>query len=308
MIEEKSGLKNDEYFESLAKKIDQRIAVPDEKIVDVREYRWRSFWCKVSAAAATLVLVGTVGFYQFQDDQEMPAKVLEDFRANRESVTVRTDSLSINEEAELQGGRSDGKEIAGKDAESETGEVKKEESNVPVTQEKDKQVVTDGDMLEKYSSQTIVSKPTEPKENATDEKIAASEKADLGTVRVMAETPTIITSDVISDSIESQQLSLEQWRLQRDSIQNELGWEQDTIINSTNNRLKELEAPSVSGMVKVDDSTKVYQELANTWYQIALQTQDGNEKNRAIQFLNWYKNRFPADSPAVNVQLQQVAK
>ncbi len=310
-IEEKSRLKNDEYFESLAKKIEQKIAVPDEKIVDIREYRWRSFWWKVGAAAATLVLVGTIGYYQLQDDQEMPAKILEDFRSNRESVTARADSVSVNEEPQSQGGRTDAREITGQVAESETGQVKKEESNVPVGREKDRLEVVDPKLPKgsvKYApTSTTVSKPVESKAKSEDTETAASEKADVGSV-VTDDADDYIMLDATSDSISRLQLTLSQWRSQRDSIQNVLGLEQDTVVNSMNSQLKRLAAPSVSGLAKVDDSTIVYQVLANSWFQIALQTQDGNEKNRAVQFLNWYKNRFPSDSPAVNVQLQQVPK
>ena len=311
-VEEKSGLKNDEYFENLAKRIEQRIAAPQEKVVDVRDLRWKSIWWKISAAAASLILVGTIGYYQYQDDQEMPARVLDDLRTNQNAAAVKTDSVSANEEAEIQGGRSDGKELVGKVTESEKEQVKREQSNLPVGQEKDKQPLQDKDILGNDSyhapSASVVPKPSELKEKASDEIAASTKKADFGTVRVLAETPTIITSDAVNDSIASQQLTLSQWRSNRDSIQNILGLEQDTLANSRKSQLNKLAAPSTSGLVKIEDSVRIYQELANSWFQIAIQTQDGNEKNRAVQFLNWYKNRFPADSPAVNVQLQQVPK
>ena len=309
-IEEKSALKNDEYFEKLAQRIEQRIAAPREKVVDVRELRWKSFWWKISAAAASLILVGTIGYYQLRDDQEMPAKLLDDIKINRESVTVNTDSVSADEVAEYQGGRSDGKEIAAKVAESETSEVKKEKRNAPVKEEKDKQIVLNEDLNgknTKFAPTGIVAlKPSELKEKAPEVESASLEKADSVEV-VVDKADESMMFDFVGDSVAGQQLALAQWRSQRDSIQNVLGLEQDTVVNSVNYRLKELAAPSVSGMVKVDDSNKVYQALANSWFQIALQTQDDQEKSRAIRFLNWYKNRFPADSPMVNQQLQQIS-
>ncbi len=312
VIEEKSVLGNNEYFENLARKIDRKIAAPGEKAVDVRELRWNSFWWKISAVAATIVLVGTIGFYQYEDDKEMPAKVLEDFGENRAPAAVMTDSVSGNEEAELQGGRLDSKEMAGKVTESETPQVNREEINTPASQEAVKRVKVDEDkiqMNDKFAAPTqiIISKPAEQKAKVSDEKVAELGAPDVGKVAA-DEADGYTMSVAISDSINVQKLTLVQWRSQRDSIQNALGLEDDTVVNSAISNSDKSAALSASGLVKASDSTKIYQELANSWYQIALQTQDGNEKNRAVQFLNWYKNRFPTDSPKVNVQLQQVPK
>ncbi len=311
VIEAQSGLKDDEYFEGLASKIEKRISQPSEKVVDVREFRWKSLWWKVSAAAATLVLVGTIGFYQYKDDQEMPAKVLDDFRLNQVPVAEMTDTVSVNEETELQGGRSDNKESAGKIAEAEKGQEKKEKSDVPVREEKDEKIEVDEDLIagnaDFATKPSVVSQPSEQKAKVSAEELPALEAPDVGTV-VVDKADESMMFEVVSDSIVEHQLTLAQWRSQRDSIQSVLGLVQDTIVKSMNYRLKELAAPSVSSIAKVDDSFRIYQDLANSWYQIALQTPDNNEKERAIQFLNWYKNRFPSDSSAVNVQLRQISK
>src|SRR5574341_1325593 len=57
IIQGKSSLEGDEYFERLASKIEQRISGQEEKVVDVRAFRWKSVWWKVSAAAASVLLV-----------------------------------------------------------------------------------------------------------------------------------------------------------------------------------------------------------------------------------------------------------
>ena len=308
VIEEKSGLKNDEYFENLAKKIERRIATPEEKVVDVRELRWNSFWWKISAAAATIVLVGTIGFYQYEDGQEMLGKVLENFQVIPESVLVNTDSVSANEEAEVQGGRTGSKELVGKVTETETPQVKKEESNAPLKQEKVKQIEADKDLLMMKGGRAptvdYISDSSELKE-----KVASKEPPTIAKTNVsIAVVDEAMRFDAVSDSMSGQQLSLSQWRSQRDSIQIILSIEADTLENSLKSRLNDLVSPSASGLVQSTDSSKDYLQLANCWYQIGSQTQDSTEKAHAVQFLNWYKNRFPSDSPTVNIQLQQIPK
>ncbi len=310
-IEKQSGLKADEYFERLASEIEKNISPSAEKVVEVRVLRWKSLWWKVSAVAASVLLVATIGYYQYQGDRNLPAKIMEDLRANRETVPVKTDSVSEYEKAELPGGRSDATDLAGKVAESESPQAKTEESIVSVKQEKDRQTAPDEDLLRRNAdyapSANVVLKPSELKGKTSVPEAPSSEKAGVSSI-VADEAAPEGEFDAISDSISVPELNLMQWRIQRDSIQNVLGLEQDTVQNSRHTRMNKLAAPSVSGLVKIEDSTKIYQELANAWFQIALQTKDENEKNRAVQFLNWYKIGFPTDSPAVNVQLRQVPK
>ncbi len=307
VIEEKSALKNDEYFENLAKKIERRISTPDEKVVDIRGMRWNSFWWKISAAAATIVLVGTIGFYQYQDGQEMPGKILENIQVIPESVLVNTDSVSANEEAEVQGGRTDTKELVGKVADEDKALKKKSPAETPDTHEKDEQQLSSAAESQSFIETKAPSVVSAQKSEVMDDK---EDKASVTQFYALPDS-VAVQIDKFGGGIPQWLFpsnTLLHWQTQRDSIQNLLAIEQDTVQVVAKNELKELASPSVSGVVQSNDSSKNYLRLANSWYQISLQTQDSTEKFRAIQFLNWYKNRFPADSPMVNQQLQQIPK
>jgi len=313
-IEEESGLKGDEYFERLAARIENRISQPAEKVVDVRGFRWESLWWKVSAAAASVLLVGTIGYYQWKEDEKTPASYTDDLRTAQKSAAVGRDSAAVKEDFELEGGRV-GQKTAGKAVDIESRLEKKEESNVPTGPEKDNQT---GDVVKKSAAARVNEAPSISSEAPAESKTKDAENKEAasgGTV----EKPSagyIVTDEVAQIEqlksslapIVGQQNTLAQWRIQRDSIQDELGLEIDTLLNSDSVQNNKRAAQAAFRMDQDADSLKAFQELANSWYQIALQTPDKNEKNRAIQFLNWYKGRFPVDSPAVNQQLQQLPK
>lgn len=317
VIDEKSGLGGDEYFENLAQKIESRIATPREKVVDVSHFRWKSYWWKVSAAAASVLLVGTIGYYQFRDDNQLPSKVLKESPKTEIPASVNEDSLAARENFEA--GRDERSDDAGQRA--SVGRVaesdalaKKRESGKVEGQEKDTRQEVKSDELLTLKEKNA---PAEGALQAGASKPAAADiKENSAAGKVEAESGAIVLEEkAVFDSIkidfadlEVQQNTLVQWRSQRDSIQNVLGFEKDTLQNSAKNKLSRLASPTVSGYAQKTDSTMIYQQLANSWYQIGLQTQDSTEKYRAIQFLNWYKGRFPVDSPMVNQQLQQLPK
>jgi hypothetical protein len=143
------------------------------------------------------------------------------------------------------------------------------------------------------------------------EKKSEEETSALTDGLVLAEKPATVRFDSVDEMGQlsaGTQNTLTEWRSQRDSFQVVLGFEDDTVQNMAQNKLKRFAAPSLSGLVKSNDTVRVYQQLANSWYQIGLQTTDSTKKNRAVQFLNWYKSKFPADSLLVNQQLQQLPK
>ncbi|MGH8015499.1 MAG: anti-sigma factor family protein, partial [Candidatus Zixiibacteriota bacterium] len=140
-IEEKSKLAGDEYFEKLAQKIEHRIAAPKEKAVDIREVRWKSFWWKVSAAAASILLVAVVVNYQLKEDSGRPSRMLQDMDRNEAPAAVSVDSTVVSENFE--NGRIDqtnevvGNEIAGQTVDTEEATKKKVSAGKPDGQEKD---------------------------------------------------------------------------------------------------------------------------------------------------------------------------
>jgi len=317
VIDEKSGLGGDEYFEKLAQKIESRIATPREKVVDVSHFRWKSFWWKVSAAAASVLLVGTIGYYQFRDDSQLPSKVLKQTPNAEMPASVNEDSAAARENFEA--GSDERSDEVGQRAlvvriDDSDALAQKKESGKIEGQEKDTRQEVKSDELLTLKEKNA---PGEGALQAGALKPAAADSKEISAVgKVEAESGSIVSEEkAVFDSIkmdfadlEVQQNTLIQWRSQRDSIQSVLGFEKDTMQNMAKNQLSRLASPTVSGYAQKTDSAIVYQQLANSWYQIGLQTQDSTEKYRAIQFLNWYKTRFPVDSPIVNQQLQQLPK
>lgn len=317
VIEEKSELGGDDYFEKLARKIDSRIAGSGEKVIDVKHFRWKTLWWKVSAVAASVLLVGTIGYYQFRDDSQMPSKMLEESGKITAPQTANEDSVADRENFEAaRDERADDigqRALVGRVADSDALAKKRESSKVE-GQEKDVRQELKSDQSSTLKENNA---PEEGALQAGAAKPSTTESEDLSaTIKQKAMPSSIVAEDkVVLDSIkpdmddfEFAQNTLVEWRSQRDSIQNVLGFEQDTVQNYAKNQLDRLAAPTVSGYAQKTDSIKIYQQLANSWYQIGLQTQDSTEKNRAVQFLNWYKGKFPVDSPMVNQQLQQLPK
>ena len=65
LVEEHSNLDGDEYWEGLAQKIEGRLGVDEATpVVDVTPARWRGLWWKVSAVAASVVLLVFIGIHQ----------------------------------------------------------------------------------------------------------------------------------------------------------------------------------------------------------------------------------------------------
>ncbi|HEX2896565.1 MAG TPA: zf-HC2 domain-containing protein [candidate division Zixibacteria bacterium] len=317
VVKEKSSLGGDEYFEKLAQKIESRIAAPREKVVDVKHFRWKTIWWKVSAAAASVLLVGTIGYYQFRDGSQLPSKVLKEPGTALTPGSINEDSLAARENFES--GRDERTDEAGQRAlvgQAADGDAlaKKKESGKLEGQEKDARQEVKSDELRSLKENNA---PAEGALQAGAAKPSAAKTEDMSASLKQKAMPSSIVAEekAILDSIKPDLADLEfasntlvQWRSQRDSIQSVLGFEQDTVQNIAKNQISRLAAPTVSGYAQKTDSTMIYQQLAYSWYQIGLQTQDSTEKNRAVQFLNWYKGRFPVDSPMVNQQLQQLPK
>jgi hypothetical protein len=315
VINEKSGLSGDEYFESLAQKIESRISLPRERVVDVRSLRWRSFGWKISAAAASILLVATFAYYQLEDDGDLRLKILEEESKKKSIGSVTVDS-AVSEET-LESGRME-RLNEGLDSVKEIGALegdkvgkRKVATTKPLEQAKDdRQSDVAGETAGSFE-ENAPSASAAPGAAVESEKKSEEETSALTDGLVLAEKPATVRFDSVDEMGQQSagtQNTLTEWRSQRDSFQVVLGFEDDTVQNMAQNKLKRFAAPSLSGLVKSNDTVRVYQQLANSWYQIGLQTTDSTEKNRAVQFLNWYKSKFPADSLLVNQQLQQLPK
>jgi len=324
-VEERSGLSGDDYFENLAQKIESRIGSAQDKVVDIREIRWRSFAWKITAAAASLLLVATVVFYQLRDDSDLPSRMLQDFDQNKEPSVIVEDTLIARRNFE--GGRiaagspskenaTEGKELAGDFIDAQTAVRKKGVGTVGEKLEKDarQEIAADEFRSDRESNlpSSIGQSAVAPKGALAENEESPAETNSEQKADLASPDDAVVLDDfkASSEFAETQQNTLGNWRLQRDSIQLVLGFENDTVQNISKNKLRSLEAPAAGDYAymakKPEDTTQVYQQLANSWYQIAVQTQDTTERNRAIQFLNWYKVQFPADSPMVNQQIQQI--
>jgi len=311
-IEELSGLKGNEYFKKLASKIENRIAQPKEKIIDIRKTSWTSLWWKISAAAASILLVGTIGYYQWQGKHETPSKVNTELNMPQSKESARNDSEAsgiIPEASQGPSGKSDVGSTGQVGGRLSTDELKIS----PALQDKEKRSTSVLNEFKDTRKENIPMTAPKPAETNTE-----SENLDAAAKKVQEEaagqksesdkSAALTKSEFSNNAVGGEQFSLGQWRSQRDSIENSLGFQTDTSKDADSKQIRKFSEPAVNRLAQNADSIKTYQALANSWYQIALQTQDGKEKNRAIQFLNWYKARFPTDSPAVNQQLQQVPK
>ncbi|MCH9025067.1 MAG: zf-HC2 domain-containing protein, partial [candidate division Zixibacteria bacterium] len=94
-IEELSGLNENEYFDSLAAKIDNRIAVTDSKVVELprKEFHRFGFGWKIGAVAASFMLIATVTYYQWQDHESILDEIIQQSTKPAQSVEVLMDSV-----------------------------------------------------------------------------------------------------------------------------------------------------------------------------------------------------------------------
>lgn len=314
-IDEQSGLSGDEYFERLAQKIEFQIAAPVEKVVDVRKLHWKFFWWKVSAAAASILLVATFAYYQLEDDGDIRSRIIEDRSMQDRPALVNAESTLAKEllesgkvERKNEGGE---KELDRNSVDGDKAAKRKEFLAIPVEVAKDdKQSVSVGESKDSFD-ENVPAAAAAPAPLVNAEKESGKRVAATAETKVLADELKTIRVDSAQEYSQLQmeeQNTLAKWRSQRDSIQIVLGIEKDTVQNLALNKLKSLSLPSTSGYIQTQDSLEAFQQLANSWYQIGLQTIDTTEKNRAIQFLNWYKAKFPVDSPMVNQQLEQLPR
>lgn len=320
-VEKHSGLSGDEYFEKLATKIENRIAQPKEKVVDVSHFRWRSLVWKVSAAAASVLLVGIIGYYQFVEDDELPKKLMESSspvtEADMEVIDSVTEDNAVEETGRLQADK-DGKVLATENefdkqpvskpdlardkAKSESGQreiIKNAPGSVAKTTN-----------AERRADEPVpaVEAPQESKEAGGKEMVGQT-AGDESAERQESQNERIVVADSVPVGGLAQvpEQNLKDLRTRNAFLQNQIlqdgkaNYRYDDNIQKSSRSLLSLKSAADN---KVPDS--IYQQLAISWYQISQFTSDKIEKDQAKQYLNWYKQNFPDDSMMANQYLKEI--
>ena len=310
-IEELSGLKGSEYFESLAAKIDSRIAETESKVVKLsgKELNW--FGWKIGAAAASLLLIATVSYYQWQDHESSLDRIIEQSTKPAQSVEVLLDSMvkskSPSEEIIVAEEKADDKTVTTQMNEIEKGRPagvwENKARTVPkkIVDVKEIQGMTEFET----SSQSIVKpapvlKQEQEKEDESlgdiaEEIVADFQIVNLPVTRIAAQTER---EEVIARSVQY-------WRDKRDSLLIIKAEVSNSIevsrILSARKRKSAILADSVeSGYYNKDSS------LALVWYKIGLLTIDSTEKKEAMEFLKGYVQRNKANSALVKEYLEEL--
>ncbi|MBI5266729.1 MAG: zf-HC2 domain-containing protein [candidate division Zixibacteria bacterium] len=76
LVEQKSGLGENDYWERQAQKIEQRLGIAETQVTRIQPTRtWQGVIWKLAAAAASIMIVGVIGFYSWEsirDKTERP--------------------------------------------------------------------------------------------------------------------------------------------------------------------------------------------------------------------------------------------
>ena len=315
-IKELSGLDENEYFDSLAAKIDGKIADSGKKVVELprKESRRFGFDWKVGAVAASFMLIATVTYYQWQGHESILDEIIEQSAKPAQPVEVLKDSVV---EPEAQSEQAAAEKADDKAVADQLNQIQKE-SPAAVTESKTKAVpkkIVDAKELQgilkfETSGQSIV----KPAAVLKQEQVAEGES--LGEI---AEVIFVDTIDEESDGAEGFRLinlpvsrlaaqtereeflapSIQYWRDKRDSI---LQVEAEAYKAISGNMLKSVVvADSFESGFSFNDSA-----LTLAWYNIGLLTVDSAEKKEAIEFIERQSMRNRADSALIREYLEKL--
>lgn len=317
-IEELSRLNENEYFDSLAAKIDGKIADSGKKVVELPHKQSRRFgfdW-KIGAVAASFMLIATVTYYQWQGHESILDEIIEQSAKPAQPVEVLLDSVA---EPETQPETAIAAEEIAADK-AATTQLKEIEKDKPATVRESKvkaspKKIVDARELEgilkfETSGQSIVKpapvlKQEQAKENESLGDIAegyvadkivieseAADKSQLTTAPVIKVSAQATAEELISPSIQY-------WRDKRDSI---LIVEAEVYKAVSGERFKSaLVADSVKSGFSSNDSA-----LALAWYNIGLLTVDSTEKKEAIEFLEAHSKKSRVGSALIKEYLEKL--
>ncbi len=304
-IKELSGLDENEYFDSLAAKIDGKIADSGKKVVELPRKEFRRFgsgW-KIGALAASFMLIATVTYYQWQDHESIldeilelptkpaqPIRVLGGSEVQSESVLEKAPEEKANDNAVT----------------SQVKEIEKDRPAAVVeskTMREPRMIVKPEELkgMTKFetSSQSIIKavpdlKQEQEKENESlgdiaEEIVADFQIVNLPVTRLAAQTER---EEVIVESVQY-------WRTKRDSIL----VVEDEVYQAV--RVKMLKSAVLSDSVKSGYNSKD-SVLALAWYKIGLLTSDSTEKKEAIEFLEGHIENKRADSALIRKYLEKL--
>ncbi len=317
-IKELSGLDENEYFDSLAAKIDGKIADSGKKVVELprKESRRFGFDWKVGAVAASFMLIATVTYYQWQDHESILDDIIEQSAKSAQPVEVLKDSVvepeAQSEQAAAVAEKADDKAVAArlneieKDMPEAVAESKAKAAPKKIVDAREFQ----GILKFESSSQSIIKSAPVLKQ----EQVAEGES--LGEI---AEVIFVDTIDEESDGAEGFRLinlpvsrlaaqtereeflapSIQYWRDKRDSI---LQVEAEAYKAISGNMLKSVVvADSFESGFSFNDSA-----LTLAWYNIGLLTVDSAEKKEAIEFIERQSMRNRADSALIREYLEKL--
>ncbi len=317
-IKELSGLDENEYFDSLAAKIDGKIAGSGKKVVELPHKKSRRFgsgW-KIGAVAASFMLIATVTYYQWQGHESILDEIIEQSAKPAMSVEVLKDSVveskSQPEQAATAAEKADDKAVTtqikenAKDRPAGVGESKVKAAPKKIVDAKELQ----GILKFETSGQSIVKpapvlKQAQEKESESLGEIAEGIFADtINEESDSAEEFRLINLPVtrLAAQTEREEVlapSIQYWRDKRDSI-----LQAETEVYKTVSRemfKSALVADSVKSGYNSKDSV-----LALAWYKIGLLTPDSAEKKEAIEFIERQSMRNRADSALIREYLEKL--
>ncbi len=308
-IEELSGLNENEYFGSLATRIDGKIADLDNKVVNLPRKAILGFgfsW-KIGAVAASFMLIATVTYYQWRDHERILDDIIVQSAKPAQSVEVPLDSM-----VELESQSEAKKAVAAEeraDDKAVTAPLKEIEKDVPAAVGESKamrepRMIVKPKELKKMtkfetSRQSIIKavpdlKQEQEKENESLEDIAEEIIADfqitnLPVTRLASQTER---EEVLAPSVQF-------WRDRRDSL---LQVEAEVYKAASGGRLKSV---ALSDSDKFGYNSKD-SALALAWYNIGLLTSDSTEKKEAIEFLEKHSKKSRADSALIREYLEEL--
>lgn len=315
-IKELSGLSGDDYFEKLASKIERSIAEPQRRVVDISRTHWQSLWWKVSATAASILLVGTVSYYQWFRVDTSPADIsTESKRAQSAPAQIYKDTAPpLREElfgdADAKPPPEVNRQAAKVRREAPVTSANEEVLSSKVVEREDEPV---GDIAKlnappvsdaQLRSQAKVK--YEGKEGLSAGALDSVGRREITETGItMAEQPSVL-ADGADDEITEVIPLLEQWQARRDTLQQLQSAIGGMGEIAADNRGQKMLADRVA---KEQDSQTAYQvdsNLALVWFQVGMLTSDTTERKAAIQFLTEYQNRYKTDSSIIGSYLRQL--
>lgn len=310
LVEKHSGLGESEYWESAAQKIDQAIGGESAatRVVDIRRPAWRGLSWKLVGVAASFVILAFIALYERDiSDEVVPFRQV----TTAPAPSPQLDSSAVAVKKQPTAG------------ESIDGYISPVADSLPVEEARvELKATAEADRLA-ARKEVVVSTPPSPTIAEPESKNELAEKAgeeptvvadiydeapsETETQAPPLAVPKIVEAptgdaevsgpaDLMMELGHVEELPLEYWRHRRDSLLASVSSTDSvriyrapvTTTAELTRQVTEPEKAKVSTAPKKDRPVEIEKLLLEAQYQVALLTDDEEERNRAVDFLTRY--------------------